>query len=432
MNQEPEKVYSNGHIMSPSFEGYRIDMIMVTRGEKIIYIGPVEKFHPCENSEMIDLNGGYVIPGLFDFHIHVTGPWVSNEMELYAGFGVAGVRDLGSNADATLKISSQIKNGQRLGPDIYSYGELVDGPQPRWPDISVIPETTQAVTSHVKRCKALGLSGVKFYHKLSRNLLAHGLQLCREQGLLSSGHLGDKVKVSEAIQMGIGSVEHVVTLSRDLVADGTLREEDGFWHYFGPFQAWHDHVHLDAAETDSLISQLISSGTVFVPTLAIYESVARANEPFVTANPYLELIEDRLLGEWEDAREQRGFEPEHFEIALEAFEKMKMFVQRFAQAGGKIGVGTDAPNPYILPGASLHRELVLLAEAGLKPSVILRQACRAPAEWFNESKSWGSLEDGLQANFLVLEKDPLKDIAATQKIRRVVMGGKQIDTIKIG
>jgi hypothetical protein len=418
--------------MNPSFEGYRTDAIMVTQREKIIYIGPVEKFHLCENSETVDIKGGYVIPSLFDFHMHVSDPWISNEMELYSRFGIAGVRDVGSNADATLKISSQIKSGQRLGPDIYSYGELVDGPLPRWPDISVTPETAEAVASHLKRCKALGLPGVKFYHKLSGNLLKYGLQSCRKQGLLSSGHLGDKVKVSEAVQMGIDSVEHVVTLTRDLVPDGTLREEDGFWHFFSPFQAWQDHVLLDDAKTDTLISQLISSGTVFVPTLAIYESIARANDPFITANPYLDLIEDGVLGEWKDTVEQREFETEHFEIASKAFEKMKMFVQRFAQAGGIIGVGSDAPNAYVVPGASLHRELELLAEAGMKPSVILRQACQAPAEFFNESESWGNLEDGRQANFLVLEKDPLKDITATQKIRMIVMGGKHIDLIKIG
>jgi hypothetical protein len=432
MKHKAKKTYKNGHIMSPSFEDYRMNAVMVTKGEKIDYIGPIDKYQSLENTEIVDVKGGYVIPALFDYHMHVTEPWVSNEMALYIGFGVAGVRDMGSNADTTQKISTSIRNGRRTGPGIYSYGELVDGPQPRWPDISVIPQTMEAVASHVKRCKALGLSGVKFYHKLSHNFLEHGLQLCREQGLLSSGHLGDIVKVSEAIQMGIDSVEHVVTLSKDLVPDGALREEDGFWHYFGPFLAWHDHVSLDAPMTDILISQLVSFGTVLVPTLAIYESVARGNESFVTANPYLDLIEDRLLGEWEAAIQQREFETEHFEIASKAFEKMKMFVLRFAEAGGTIGVGTDAPNPYIIPGASLHRELALLVDAGLEPSVVLRQACQAPAEWFNESESWGNLVEGRQANFLILEKDPLLDIAATQRIRCIVINGKRIDPIRIG
>jgi hypothetical protein len=431
MKHNAKKAYKNGHIMSPSFENYRMDTVMVTKGEKIDYIGPTDTYQSFEDTEIVDVNDGFVIPAFFDFHMHVTEPWVTNEMELYTGFGVAGVRDMGSNADTTRKISTSIRNGQRTGPGIYSYGELVDGPQPRWPDISVIPQTMEDVESHVKRCKARGLFGVKFYHKLSHNFLEHGLRVCREQELLSSGHLGDRVNVSEAIKMGIGSVEHVVTLSKDLVPDGALREEDGFWHYFGPFLAWHDHVSLDAPITDILISQLVSSGTILVPTLALSESVARGNESFVTANPYLDLIEDRLLAEWEVARKQREFETEHFEIASEAFEKMKMFVLQFAEAGGTIGVGTDAPNPYIVPGASLHRELALLVDAGIEPSIVLRQACQAPAEWLDESGTWGNLTEGQQANFLILEKDPLQDIAATQRIRWIVINGKHIDPIRV-
>jgi hypothetical protein len=378
----------------------------------------------------VDIGGTYVIPGLFDFHMHVTEPFIQNEMQLYAGFGVTGVRDLGSDTTKTLDIISQINGGQKCGPTIYSYGRLVDGSQPRWPDISITPESIDSIANHIQYCKKSNLTGVKFYHKLSLNFLKHGLKFCQINGLRSSGHLGDKVKVSDAIQLGIDSIEHVVTLSRDLVPGGRLIEADGFWHYFGPFKAWHEDVDLDSALTDRLISQLISSGTVFVPTLSVYESIARASDPSVTADPHLELIETQALREWEEARQQLGFKEEHFTIAARAFEKMKIFVRRVAEAGGEVGVGTDAPNPYIIPGASIHRELKLLDEAGIERPYILRQACHSPAKWLGESNSWGTLKEGLKANFVVLEGNPLKDIGATRSIRMTVMNGKEIPPVK--
>jgi len=409
--------------MLPSFDGYIRDALLIEEDGVLKSVeSRVELPRDC-SAEIVDVSDCYVIPALFDFHMHLTNGWIANELEMYLRFGIAGVRDMGSTASDTVKVSDQIDNDKVLGPSVYSFGELVDGPNPRWPEISFVPRTPEDVASHVKRCRKLGLTGVKFYHKLSRNLLQHGLKECRAQGLLSAGHLGDEVKVSEAIEMGIDFIEHVGTLTADLVPQSALREEDGFWHYYSPFWAWSEHVQLDSPKIEALVRRFKATETVLVPTLAIYEAMAYANSPRITSNAYLALLEESVRRDWEEAMVRIGFESHHYDIAQEAFQKMKAFVKIFNDMGGEIGVGTDAPNPFIIPGASLHRELELLVEAGVPAEIALRQACLKPSKWLRASSDWGVLEPGKKADFLVLRRDPLCDISAISDFEVFVASG---------
>jgi imidazolonepropionase-like amidohydrolase len=106
------------------------------------------------------------------------------------------------------------------------------------------------------------------------------------------------------------------------------------------------------------------------------------------------------------------------------------FLRAFAEAGGRIATGTDAPNQLLVPGYSEHRELELLVHAGLTPREALRAATRNGAVLLGVD-SLGLLAPGKVADLLVLTKDPLVDIRNTRAIEAVMIRGRLLDADSI-
>ena len=117
--QEPvTRAFTGCHVLNPSFEDYTPDAAITVRGEEIVRVGPRSRLEIPDEAAVHDISGCYVIPGLFDFHVHVTEPWVRNERALYLNFGVTGVRDLGSPSTSTLALAGKIAEGTLTGPRI--------------------------------------------------------------------------------------------------------------------------------------------------------------------------------------------------------------------------------------------------------------------------------------------------------------------------
>ena len=101
------------------------------------------------------------------------------------------------------------------------------------------------------------------------------------------------------------------------------------------------------------------------------------------------------------------------------------------RSGVGLLAGSDAANPYVVPGFSLHEELVLLVEAGLSPTAALETATRNPAEYLGLRASLGTVEPGKIADLVVLDADPTVDITNTRKIAAVIVGGRWISKREI-
>lgn len=411
----------NGHVLDQAFTDFSRSDVLIEGGQ-IAEIGTDIEVNESSCVSVIDAEGKYLIPGLVDFHVH-TGVEYSDHLELFLRHGITLVRDVGSDLNEAARLRSEIRDASRLGPRIVSYGELVDGENPRWPEISVVPRDRNQLEEHIQRCRKRGLEGVKFYHKLQAELLYEGILLCHQNNLLTAGHLGDATSACSAVEHGMDSIEHVVTLTRDLVPVGAVREEDGFWHYFGPFEAWTKHVDINSERASKAIETFIVSGALLVPTLAIYEAIAYGDDERVLLSPDLSLVSDSLLQEWRNATDMRGFSRIHYSVARHGLERMKAFVERFHSAGGRLAVGTDTPNPFVVPGTSLYREIALLHDIGMSRSEVLRACCYLPAEHLGESEDWGEICEGKQANVVILNRNPLVDLGALREVSMVIKNG---------
>ena len=117
---------------------------------------------------------------------------------------------------------------------------------------------------------------------------------------------------------------------------------------------------------------------------------------------------------------------EDFELARRAFAVGLAFTAEVRRAGGRLLVGSDAPNPFVVPGASLHRELELLVSAGMSAMDVLVSATRGNAEALGLGTDLGTLEPGKLADVVLLDGNPLDDIANSQRIQLVLQGGQVV------
>lgn len=422
----------NGHpldlvgirLLEPSCDCFTEDAALHVRDGRILYAGSRAEAPPSAGAETIELEGAYVIPGLVDMHVHIDESMIPNTLGAFTRFGVTCVRDVGSHSDRTAALAAETRAGQRLGPRIFSFGELVDGSEPFWPEISIVPDDEEQLQAHVKRVAELGLAGVKFYFNLPFELLAAGIDQAGKHGLLTAAHVGGVVSALEAVSHGVGSIEHVTTLTRDLVPADLWREKGSF---LDQFLLWKDEIDPASDRSRRVIDAFRRSGTLMVPTLAVMEAIAYGDSPAIVANPAIDFLDGDIAETWGTMQYTRSWMPEDYSMAHEAFEVMKAFTFSYWAAGASMAVGSDTPNPYVVPGESLARECELLVDCGIPAPRVLELACKQPASYFLEEGEWGTLEPGKAADFVVLKNDPLGDIGALREIVFTVRNGVRAD-----
>jgi imidazolonepropionase-like amidohydrolase len=173
-----------------------------------------------------------------------------------------------------------------------------------------------------------------------------------------------------------------------------------------------------------MIDALVTRGVGVDPTLVLWETTARADEPAITASPDLALVPPSLIENWRGGFHFNvGWTPDDFATAESAFERALELARTLHEAGVPLTAGTDANNPWVPPGPSFHRELELLVAAGIPPEDVLTIATRNGAAALGVLPDRGTLEPGKRADMVLLTADPARDIRATRTIEWVMKEG---------
>ncbi|HEX8827160.1 MAG TPA: amidohydrolase family protein, partial [Xanthobacteraceae bacterium] len=186
---------------------------------------------------------------------------------------------------------------------------------------------------------------------------------------------------------------------------------------------------FDAAKCQTLFAQFRRNMTWQVPTLTVHRAFGYMNDSHFTADPRVAYMSKEVRRRWEssdDFRFRRWTRPE-FELHRGLFRADEQMVGMMFRAGVPLLAGTDAMNPYCLPGFSLHDELVLLVESGLTPLAALQAATLDPAEFLGRPDELGGIAPGKRADLVLLSADPLADIHNTTQIQAVWLRGKYWD-----
>jgi amidohydrolase family protein len=401
---------------------------LLIRGDRIAAVGPDAEFGVQPDGEVIDARGLTVIPGLIDCHVHI-GHLPEEMAPLYPRFGVTTVRDTGGNLEQLIALRERLAAGTLAGPRLFFCGPLFDAPPVVWDGITVAVESAEDVAEAMPAVAAAGAVAAKIYIGVRPPLVAAIVRIAREHGLPATGDLG-ATSATEAIAAGIAGLEHASSAYLDLVPPDRQAALTLF-HEQGP-AVWRREWNRGLADADGAgraaqsLAELISAHNIaFDPTLVVLDCLGHLIEPRVVDAPETALVPDELRGEWQsrvDGR-RKNWTADDFATSHRAFETMRAFTTTAHHAGARLLVGSDAPNPFVVPGASLHRELELLVEAGLSPLEVLRLATQGNASALGAQDDLGTIALGKKADLVLLGADPLVNIRNTRRIRLVFQNG---------
>ncbi len=421
------------------------DMTVFLADEQISAIGPSKSVFIPRKTKVIDATGKYLIPGLVDMHVHLTGasePTGSREfvLPLLLANGITTARDMGGDLDSLLKLRQEIERGQLQAPRIFFAGPYLDGQPPFFQPSLVVTNSVEAA-ENVHSLIAHGTDFIKVQSNLSREAYFAIAEICRREHVTLVGHVPDHVTAAEASDAGQKSIEHLTGVLRACSSDepSLIRKQFAVGSKKATANqsanrefAW--QIELLQSYSDEKAAELIAkfhrNETWQVPTLILLRNDAfptPGTDPSRDARrKYIPL---QVLANWEKGTKDRdaGAMAEEFSLRLRLMQASLQIVGKMNAAGVPIMAGTDTTAPYVFPGSSLHEEMALLVAAGLTPMQALQAATKRPAEFLGKQRTQGTVEQGKIADLVLLDADPLADIHNTQRIDAVILRGKLLD-----
>ncbi len=397
---------------------------VVVEGERIARMGPTESIRVPAGARVVDGKGGFLIPGLWDMHVHMAfGDWFPGGKEialpLFLANGVTGVRDMGGELETLLEWRKEIAAGALAGPRLVVSGPMLDGEKPRFPSsIAVVtPEDGRRAVRDVKR---RGADFVKLQSLIPRDAVFAIADEAKKAGIPFAGHVPDAVRASEMSEAGQRSFEHLIG-----IFEGSSPKEDEFLK--GEKTPGRLLASFDASRSAALTALLAKNRTWQCPTLVWERGGNLLEERDLQKDPLAKYAPASWKeGTWKRFTDQiREWNVDDLATRRRFVEKELEVVLAMHRAGVPFLAGTDtAAGVYVFPGFSLHEELQNFVRAGFTPLEALQTATLRPAQFLGMEDRLGRVAEGRLADMVVLDKNPLDDVANTRAIRAVVANGR--------
>ncbi|RIJ42536.1 amidohydrolase family protein [Pontibacter oryzae] len=391
--------------------------IVVTDGKIASFKSKKRK---VKNYQVIDGQGRYVIPGLFEMHAHIGIP-NRNYLDTFLKYGITGVRVM-AGSEGVLAWRDSISMDLMSGPNLFIASPLYDGNPPLWADNHSGPvlENISQVERLVKAHQQKGYNEIKVYNRLPAEVYLEILRAADAAGMRVSGHIPYTLTSNDFGDPRHTSIEHLDGFIQFATSQSPAMEQGKEESARMSLYPYYDKAKL------APYSNRIKQNKVWLcPTLSLYGN-------FNSAEVHEELNEVKhlaptngLMGWWLSLPEQVG---ESFKVKFDF--NRQVLQDHFLDYADHILAGTDSPNPYNLPGLALHHELQHLTEAGFSNAAVLKIATYNAANYLGVLDMHGTVAIGKYANLLLLDGNPLVDIQNTKKIHQVLVKG-QIKTAKI-
>lgn len=396
------------------------NMTVIVVGNRISAIGRTGKVRLPKNAQIIDASGKFLIPGLWDMHIHSGGYENGRKyFPLLISKGITGVRDMGTPLEEILRLRKDVNEGKILAPRMMIAGHLLQGSLPFQNPIFVSVNNKAEASQAVINLKMNGVNFIKIHDAIPRDIYLAIAAEAKRQKLPLAGHVPPFISAVEASNAGQQSIEHLGGRFYGVLLACSTREAelserikliiDDVLKAFGEKREPDDSAIFRADFTRPLFESFSEQRAALV--FSTFRKNKTWQVPTLVAQPLREAINER-----KDLSEDDRL------YAKKLMRKQSDIVAAMQRTGVKIMAGTDLP----LDKPKLHEELALLVNAGLTPMQALQTATSNPAKYLNMSDSLGTIEKGKLADLVLLEANPLENINNTQRISAVMANGKYL------
>ena len=417
----------------------RADQTVIVANGRILSVGPANQIKPEKSDKVVDAHGKFLIPGLWDMHVHIAGiltnpAWSKDVLlPLLLAHGVTGVRDMGGDLATLLSWKRDVESGALLGPHIYAAGPWLSSVGKKSPEQYPVANT-EAARAAVRDLKQHGADFIKFLSITSRDVFLAIADESKKQNLTFVGHLPLDVGAAEASKAGIRSIEHlyysdfafsVSSKETELRQQMLTAEKNGDGSLAAKTRE--EAVATYSPEKASALWKTLKANNTWVtPTL---EGI------FVVGHPLPLHFDKALLADLPQSlvNDWQAGPPESSPLAARIKELAKLagndwkLTREMHAAGVPLLAGSDSLDERMVPGISLHLELAQLVKAGFTPLEALQCATQRAAQFLGRESDWGTVSVGKQADLVLLSRDPSPDISNSSTIDSVIFRGEYLD-----
>lgn len=380
---------------------------VIVRDGRITAVGPAASISVPRGSLRIDARGKYLLPGLAEMHGHIPPPsapaaFIDNVLFLYVANGITTVRGM-LGAPNQLELRRKANSGALVAPTLYLAGPSFNGNSVNSP---------ADAERMVKEQKREGWDLLKVHPGLTRPEYDAMARTAKEAGIHFGGHVPADVGLAHALESGQETIDHL---------DGYIEYLDG---NKGP---------LDAARLADAVRRSREAGVWVVPTMALWETLIGVPElETLRSFPELKYMPRNMVRGWVEAHENR-LRDARFDAAMaRRIAENRLRILKALQDGGvRVLMGTDAPQQFSVPGFSLHRELAKMRQAGLTPYQILESGTRNVGSYFSSKDDFGTVAVGKRADLLLVDANPLENIANLERRSGVMVRGRWLPQAEI-
>jgi imidazolonepropionase-like amidohydrolase len=379
------------------------DQRVLVQGERIIAVGPATDITIPAGAAVINGDGRYLLPGLTEMHGHVPplvdfsgmpARYLDDVLMLYLAGGVTTVRGMLGH-DQQLRLKDDIASGKRLGPTLY-----LAGPSFNQNTVTSAPQARQRVRQH----KQEGWDLLKIHPGLSLEHYQAIADEAHKQQIDFAGHVPEAVGIEQAILLGSSTIDHL----------------DGYMAALGGFDKA-----LTATELAPLVALTKAHNVAVVPTEALWLTIiGAADVATLQAFDELKYMPAQVRAGWQRYLQAASGSYYTGDTAKIHAENRKLLLGELYRAGVTILLGTDAPQLFSVPGLSLRREIPKMQQAGISNYDILRSGTVLVGEYFADKDQFGQVKAGQRADLLLVDGNPLDDMAVLYKPAGVMVRGQ--------